>query len=62
MPGKHTEQAFESAIENHLLTKGGYIKGNPDTYDPTRAFDPTVLLNFIKETQPEKWEYIKNYD
>ncbi len=25
MPGNYTEIAFESAIENHLLTKAGYI-------------------------------------
>jgi len=34
MPGKHTEQAFESAIEHHLVTAGGYEKDDPDKFDP----------------------------
>jgi type I restriction enzyme, R subunit len=59
MPGTHTEAAFESAIEEHLLTKGGYIKGDPDTFDRSRALDPTILFSFIKETQPKEWEYLQ---
>ena len=27
MPGQHTEQAFETAIEYHLTTVGGYGRG-----------------------------------
>ena len=60
MPGQHTEIAFESAIENHLLTKAGYTKGDKDAFDPERGLDPTVLLAFIQETQPKEWEYLKN--
>ncbi|MBW2631893.1 MAG: type I restriction endonuclease subunit R [Deltaproteobacteria bacterium] len=60
MPGQHTETAFESAIENHLLTEAGYEKGNKDTFDPARGFDPTVILEFIQETQPKEWAYLKN--
>lgn len=60
MPGQHTELAFESAIENHLLTKAGYTKGKKDTFDPERGIDPTVLLSFIQETQPKEWANLKN--
>jgi type I restriction enzyme R subunit len=60
MPGQHTETAFESAIENHLLTKAGYKKGDRKTFDQARGFDPTVLLDFVRETQPEGWAYLKN--
>ncbi len=60
MPGQHTETAFESAIEEHLLTKAGYTKGNRDTFDPARGLAPTVLLEFIRETQPKEWAYLKN--
>ena len=31
MPGQHTEQAFETAIEHHLTTVGGYGKGERDS-------------------------------
>jgi len=60
MPGQHTEMAFESAIENHLLTKAGYCKGDKETFDPARGLDPTVLLEFVQHTQPKEWAYLKN--
>ena len=54
---KNTKEiAFEEAIENHLLDKGGYIKGKPDQFDPTRGLDPKTLIEFIKETQATKWQ------
>lgn len=60
MPIDYRETAFESAIEDHLLTKAGYTKGDKDAFDPERGLDPTVLLAFIQETQPKEWEYLKN--
>ena len=60
MPGRHDETSFESAIEDHLLTKGGYGKGDPGSFDPVRALDPTVLLPFIRETQPKEWKYLED--
>ena len=60
MPGQHTETAFESAIEEHLLTHAGYIKGDREAFDPERGLDPTVLLEFIQETQPKEWAYLRN--
>ncbi len=60
MPTNHTEKAFETAIEYHLLNDGGYLNGNPDTFDRVRAIDPTVLIPFIQETQPNEWQYLKN--
>lgn len=58
MPTDHTEKAFETAIEYHLLKNSGYLNGNPDTFDRLRAIDPTVLIPFIQETQPNEWEYL----
>jgi len=57
---QYTETAFEKAIEDLLLTNSGYIKGNPDTYDASHALDPTVFLDFIKETQPKEWKYLES--
>lgn len=37
------EKNFEADIERYLITKGGYIKGNQDTYDKDRAIDMPVL-------------------
>jgi len=55
----HKEIAFEDAIEHHLLNTGGYTTIAADEYDPTRALFPGVLLSFIKETQPEEWQYLE---
>lgn len=52
----HTEKAFEEAIESHLLEEGGYQKGNLDEYDRELALDKGVLLSFLKESQPDKWD------
>ena len=60
MPIDHREIAFEDAIENHLLNEAGYTKADPKNFDRERALDPTVLIPFIKETQPELWEGLES--
>ena len=60
MPVDHRERAFEEAIENSLLTAGGYIRANPDNFDRERCLDHTVLIPFIQETQPKEWQYLEN--
>ena len=59
MPIDHTEKAFESAIEDRLLTRGGYIKGDKDNFDRVRCLDPTILIPFIQETQPQVWSQLE---
>lgn len=56
--GIHTEDTFEEAIETALIENGGYIKGDPENYDPAFALDPTTLFTFLETTQPRKWEKI----
>ncbi len=56
----HTETAFESAIEDHLIKIGGYEKCNGSAFDLDRCIDPTILIAFIQETQPDEWNYLKN--
>ena len=56
MPVDHRERAFESAIEHHLLTHGGYTKAEQAYFDQERAVDSTQLIPFIKETQKETWD------
>jgi len=60
MPADHREIAFESAIEHHLLTQGGYTKASPETFDRERCIDPETVLSFIRKTQPKEWEYLEN--
>ena len=58
MTDHYKEKAFESAIENYMLTEAGYIKGDKDSFDPQRGLDPTVLLDFIQETQPKFFDML----
>jgi hypothetical protein len=53
MSGETTERAFESAIEEHLLTNG-YTKGTPKAFDRARAIDAAMFLAFVKDTQPRE--------
>ena len=46
MPGRHTEQAFETAIEHHLTTAGGYEKGDRQAFDRERCVDAQVNPDF----------------
>lgn len=50
------ERVFEEAIEDYLITKGGYEKGNPKNFDRELALDTDTLISFIKKSQPKKWE------
>jgi type I restriction enzyme, R subunit len=58
-PRKHTETAFEAAIEDHLLTGGGYTKGDPDTFDRELAIFPAEFIAFVKATQLETWQALE---
>ncbi len=55
---RHSEEAFESCIEAHLLSNG-YLPLSPSEYDRERALFPSVVLQFIQETQPRDWERLK---
>ena len=56
------ERNFEEAIENYLITKGGYEKGVPEHLNRATAMDEDTFLRFIKTTQPREWEkHCKNY-
>lgn len=58
----YKEKRFEEDIENYLLSKGGYTKGDLITYDREKAIDMPKLIAFIKATQPKQWErYERNY-
>jgi len=54
---RHGETAFESAIENHLLSHG-YVKIT-DKFDRTRALFPNIAIAFIQQTQPKEWKKLE---
>ena len=60
MPGQHTEKAFETAIEHHLTTAGGYEKGDREAFDRDRGLFAGDVVSFIQKTQPDEWAYLAN--
>lgn len=50
------EKAFEEAIEQSLIDRGGYEKGDPVKFDRILALDKDVLFRFLKNTQKEAWD------
>jgi type I restriction enzyme R subunit len=55
----HTEFSFEEQIEQHLLTKGGYVQVSAKTFDREHALFPEEVTRFIKATQPREWEQLE---
>src|SRR5882672_2638083 len=51
---RHSEAAFETVIEAHLL-QSGYVRIADEGFDRERAIFPEVVLAFIRETQPKEW-------
>ena len=52
MPGQHTEKAFETAIEHHLTTAGGYEQGNREAFDRDRGLFAGDVVSFVQKTSP----------
>src|SRR6266508_4091783 len=51
-PSRHSEAAFESVVEEHLLAHG-YTKIT-STFDREHALFPEVTIDFIRATQPHE--------
>ena len=51
---RHSEAAFETVIEAHLL-QNGYAPVAREGFDRERAIFPEAVLAFIRETQPKEW-------
>jgi type I restriction enzyme R subunit len=51
---RHTEAAFETVIEAHIL-QNGYVAVAREGFDRARAIFPEEVLAFIRETQPKEW-------
>src|SRR5690625_3279960 len=58
------EERFERDIETVLTSTGGWqsVRFQDTNYDPKLGLDPSVLIEFIKETQPKQWKrYVTIY-
>ncbi len=57
------EKRFEQDIEEYLITKGGFSKGDPASFNRKSGLDEITFIEFIKNSQPKQWErYVKIYD
>lgn len=59
MSSAHIERAFEEQIEDHLISKGSYSRGDAAGFDRARAIFPGELIPFIKATQPKEWQQLE---
>ncbi len=53
---EYREKRLEDAIEESLLSNGGYIKGGSNSFDRALALDTHTLLTFVANSQPKEWE------
>ena len=51
----HSEEAFETLIEQHLLDHGGYVARSADDFDMNLALIPDDLVSYVRDTQPKLW-------
>ncbi len=50
-----TERAFETYIEEILVTRGSWTSGSNSDWDKERALFPAQIFAFIADTQPKLW-------
>jgi len=50
-----TEKAFETYVEEILLTRGAWKSGTNAEWDKDRALFPAQVFAFLQETQPKLW-------
>ncbi len=55
-----TEKAFESYVEEILLTQSGWQQGQIAEWNKDLALFPTQACAFIQDTQPKLWDQMKN--
>jgi type I restriction enzyme R subunit len=59
MSKSHEEGRFEEEIADWLIENGGYERLSPEEFDREQGIFPDVVVSFVKETQPEKWEKLE---
>ena len=55
MASQTNERAFESYVEQMLLTGSGWLQGTNAEWDVERALFPARIITFIQDTQPQLW-------
>lgn len=53
------ERAFETYVQQILLTTGNWLKGELAEWDQSRALFPKRIFVFLEATQPKLWESMR---
>ena len=59
MAAQTTEKAFETYVEEILLTTGGWKSGSNAEWDKERALFPAQVFAFLQDTQSKLWAEMK---
>lgn len=51
-----SENTFETAIIESLVTSGGYVEGEADAYSPELGMFKAEVLQFLQTTQTRQWD------
>ena len=60
MATQTTEKAFETYVEEILLSRGGWKSGSNVEWDKERALFPAQVFAFIQDTQSKLWQEMKD--
>jgi len=60
MSSQTTETAFESYVEEIMLTSSGWKSGSNAEWDKERALFPAQVFAFIADTQPKLWQAMRD--
>jgi len=52
----HQEIYFEQAMEQSLLERGGFERGDASGFDAARALFPDEVIAFVEASQPDRWQ------
>lgn len=56
------EKVFEETIEEYLIAKGGYEKGNHKKFNIELVLDIDNLIEFVEKSQSQEWEKYQTID
>ena len=60
MSSQTNERAFETYVEQILLTKGGWRPGTNAEWDKEKALFPARVFAFLQDTQPKLWQEMRD--
>jgi len=60
MTAQTTERAFETYVEEMLLTTGGWKPGSNAEWDKARALFPARVFSFLRQTQSDLWKEMED--